>query len=116
MIFAILDRFTTKKSVEFISVAMLVSPLADCIEHVTLNLNVVVSDGGMVERAEDIVGYLIDRNIRVLPRVQYTAVYGLVGMDKWIWRGRPDLRYDVLQHSGCDSARAWIENVGEVVL
>lgn len=84
MVFAILDRLTTKNGVELVPLAMLVSPLSDCLEHVTLNLNVIVSDGGVVKRAEDIVDNLIDRNICVFPRVKDTAGRALVGMYKQI--------------------------------
>lgn len=49
---------------------MLVCPFLDGGVHVSLDLNAVVTEGRVVERAEDVVDYLIDWDARIFPSVQ----------------------------------------------
>lgn len=82
VVFAILDRFAAQYAVELIPVPMLVSPLSHCLEHITLNLNVIVSDGRVVKCAEDVIDDFVDRNICMFPCVQNTTGRGLVSVYK----------------------------------
>lgn len=69
MIFARLDRFATENVVDVKPVALLVSPLLHRLEHFALDLNAIVSDGGVVERAEDIVDDFVHGDVCMLPCV-----------------------------------------------
>lgn len=82
MVFAILDRCATENVVDIKPVTLLVSPLLHRLEHVTLNLNAIVSDRGVVKCAEDVVDYLVHGDICMFPCVQDTTDCGLVGAQK----------------------------------
>lgn len=67
VVLALLDGFRTENAIEFVTTGVLVSPGADSLEHVTLDLDVVVAQGGVVENAQDIVHDLIDGDVGVVP-------------------------------------------------
>lgn len=77
MVLAVLDRFATENGVELIPVTMLVSPLPHRLEHVTLNLNVIVSDRWVVERTKDVIDDFVHGNIWMFPCVKHAAGFGL---------------------------------------
>lgn len=55
---------------KLVAVTRLLRPLADRVEHVTVNLNGLVAQGWMVERSEDIVRDFVDRNTGILPCIK----------------------------------------------
>lgn len=79
VVFAVLDRFTPQKVIKLIPTLVLIGPLSHGLEHIALDLNVIVSDGGVMERAEDVVNNFIDRNTCVLPGIEDAAGYLSVG-------------------------------------
>lgn len=56
--------------VELVAAGVMVCPLLDGAEHVSVDLNVIVADGGVVECAKDVIENLIDGNARVLPSIK----------------------------------------------
>lgn len=74
MVLMILNRLGTKEVGKLVASRMFIRPLLHCPEHVTLDLNVLVAGGGMVECTKHIVGNLIDGNTGVLPGIENTPV------------------------------------------
>ena len=54
---------------------ILVYPEAHSLEHVLLDLNVIVTRSRVVEGAEDVVDDLVDGDAGVLPRIQDSPVH-----------------------------------------
>lgn len=52
---------------------MLVGPFFNGLEHIPLNFDTVVAEGGVVEYAEDVVDDLINGDTWIFPGVQNTA-------------------------------------------
>jgi hypothetical protein len=59
-----------KDVVQVVAIGLLVYPFSDRGEHVALDFDVLIADGGVVEDAEDIIHYFFYWNPRVLPRVE----------------------------------------------
>lgn len=51
---------------------MLISPLLDSIEHVALNLDIIIPGRRMMERTENIIHNFVYRNRCVLPGIENT--------------------------------------------
>lgn len=73
VVLAIANRFGREEVFKLVSARMLIGPLPDSVEHVTLDLNIIVTEGGVVECTEDIIDDLINRDASVLPCVQDAA-------------------------------------------
>lgn len=74
MVAASLDRSRTENVVELSAVRLFVNPFSHSIEHVAVKLAVFVTNGWVVESAEDISHNLVDGYSWVLPCVQNTTV------------------------------------------
>jgi hypothetical protein len=61
---------------------VLIGPLSDGVEHVTLDLSAVPAESRVVECLEQIVDNLVDRDARVLPSVQDAPCVMLVSTQK----------------------------------
>ena len=92
-----LDGLRAEDVVQLVALWVLIDPLLDCGEHVTLDLTVVVAKSWVVEGAENILDDFADWNTWVLPCEENT------------WNS-------VLQNSGRNSTSNWVEVVGEMVL
>lgn len=78
-------------------VGTLVCPLADRLEHVLLNLDSVIAGCRVVESTKDVIDDFIDRYSGILPSVKNT-------------------RDNILQNGSSNSARAGVQDIGEVIL
>lgn len=76
MVLMVLNSLGRKEVGKFVASRMFICPLLHCPEHVTLDLNVVVTGSGMVECTKHIVADLINRNTGVLPSIENTPVAG----------------------------------------
>ena len=52
---------------------VLVGPLADSVKHVSLDFDILVTKGGVVEGAKNVVNNFVNRNTGVLPGVENPA-------------------------------------------
>ena len=55
--------------VELVAMGGFLGPLANGLEHLALDLDTLVTRGGMVQGAEDVIDDFVDRNAGVLPGV-----------------------------------------------
>lgn len=67
VVLVVLDGLGVENVVNLVTARMLVGPGFYGLEHVTLDLDMVVAEGGMVEGVEDVIDNLIDRDSSVLP-------------------------------------------------
>lgn len=74
MVLMLLNRLGRKEVGKFVASRMFICPLLHRPEHVTLDLNVLVAGGRMVECTKHIVADLIDGNMGVLPGIENTPV------------------------------------------
>lgn len=65
--------------VEVAAVRVLVDPFLDGVEHVAVDLEVLVAHGGVVEDVEDVVDYFVDGDAGVFPGVEDAAGEGVSG-------------------------------------
>lgn len=72
VVFAIAYRLRREELVD--AVACLTDPGADSVEHIALDLNLLVPDSWMMESTENIVDHLVNRHSRILPGVEDTAI------------------------------------------
>lgn len=70
------DGLGGEQVVEVVAVGRLVGPLPDRVEHVLLDGDALVADGGVVEGAEDVVDDFVDGNVGIFPGVEDAAVEG----------------------------------------
>lgn len=58
---------------KFVAAGVLVSPLLDSLEHVTLDLDMIVPSSRVVESTQDIVDDFVDRYASVFPSIEDTT-------------------------------------------
>ena len=103
MVFSVLDGFGSQNVVQLVAAGVLVSPLANRTEHVAVDLDALISNGRVVESANDIIDDLIYGDTRVFPSIQNTT--GMYFDQSSIGRGKGwYLRHGILQDRGGDSA------------
>lgn len=76
MVLVVLDGLGGEKMGELVAARVLIGPLLDSGIHVTLNLDLVVSGSGVVERADHIVDDFVNWDRRVLPGVENSTSCG----------------------------------------
>lgn len=77
MVFAALDGLGPENVIQLVAAGVLVGPLADRTEHVAVDLDPLISNGWVVECANDIVDDLVYRDTRVFPGIQNTTTVHL---------------------------------------
>lgn len=60
--------------VDLVTARMLVRPLTHRIEHVTLNLNTLVSESWVVESMQDVTHNLVNGNAGIIPGIEDASV------------------------------------------
>jgi hypothetical protein len=65
--------FGGKNRVQVVAVGLLVDPVADCGEHVAVNFDAFVAEGGMVEDAYNVGHYFFHWDTWVLPGEEHTS-------------------------------------------
>lgn len=70
VVLAGLDGRGAEDGGEFMMAGVALCPLLDGVEHVALDLNVVVSDGWVVECAEDVVDDFVNGDAGVFPSIE----------------------------------------------
>ena len=70
----VLDRLGGENAVDLIPLRVLVCPRFDGLEHITLDINTVVSERWMVEGSKHIVDHFVNGHPRVLPCCLYLLV------------------------------------------
>jgi hypothetical protein len=68
-----LDGGGAEDVVQAVALGVLVDPFLDGVEHVAVDLEVLVACGGVVEDVEDVVDYLVDGDAGVFPGVEDAA-------------------------------------------
>lgn len=104
--------------VELVAVRCLLSPLADCVEHLALDLDTLIADGGVVEGAENVVDNFVNRDTRVLPGVDDAAeICVRKSSSEWVLPERwKDLRDNILKDRRGNPASTRVKDVCEVIL
>jgi hypothetical protein len=74
MVLMLLNRLGRKEVGKLMASRMFICPLLHRPEHVTLDLNVLVAGGRMVECPKHIIADLIDGNTGVLPGIENTPM------------------------------------------
>lgn len=74
LIFSILDGLAPEDVVEFMATGALIRPLPNSVEHDLLDLDALVTDGWVMESAEDVVDNFVDGDAGVFPGVEYTSI------------------------------------------
>lgn len=67
------DALGGEEGVDLVAPRVVVGPLADSVEHVFLDLDVLVTNGWVVKRAEDVVDDFVDGNTGIFPGVEDAA-------------------------------------------
>jgi molybdopterin biosynthesis enzyme len=67
------DALGRQEGVDLVAPRIVVGPLAHGVEHVFVDLDVLVTDGGVVEGAEDVVDDFVDGNAGIFPSVEDAA-------------------------------------------
>lgn len=75
VVLALLNGFRRENAIEFVTAGVFVSPGANGFEHIALDLDAVVAQGGVVESAQDIVHDLVDGDVGVVPSKQDATMY-----------------------------------------
>jgi hypothetical protein len=78
MIVASFDGCRTKDMVEVATVWLLVNPFSYGVEHVAMNLEVLIAESWMMKNTKDIIHHLVDRNSWVLPGIENSSGTELV--------------------------------------
>lgn len=73
MVVAILYGLGGEDGVQRVGIGLLFYPFADCVEHVAVDFEGIVAQGGVVKCAEDVVQYFVDGNTGVFPSVEDTT-------------------------------------------
>lgn len=73
VVLMVLDRVGGEKMSKLVAAGVFVGPLLDSLEHVTLNLDMIVPSSRVVESTEDVVNDFVDRNASVLPSIEDAA-------------------------------------------
>lgn len=76
MVLVVLNRLGRKEVGKLVASRMFICPLLHCPVHVTLDLNVLVAGGRMVECTKHIVADLVDGDTGVLPGIENAPVAG----------------------------------------
>lgn len=74
VVFALLDGLRRQEVVDVVAARMLIDPVLDCAEHVPLNLNMVVTQGRVVEGTQHVVDNFVNRHAGVFPCVKNPAL------------------------------------------
>ena len=72
VVLAGLDGFRAQ-GVDVVDILGFLGPPADGLEHLAMDLDVVVANGGVVEGAQDVIDDLVDGDAGILPRINNTA-------------------------------------------
>lgn len=70
VVLMVLDRVGGEKMSKLVAAGVLVGPLLDSLEHVTLDLDMIVPSSRVVESTEDVVNDFVDRNASVFPSIE----------------------------------------------
>jgi hypothetical protein len=73
MVLVVSDRLRREKMGKLVATRVLISPIFHGLEHISLDLDVVVASSRVVECAEDIVNDLVDGYTSVLPGIQNSS-------------------------------------------
>ena len=71
VVFPLLYGLGRQQARDLAAPRVLVIPLTHCVEHVTLDLDVLIAESRVVEGAEDVVYDLVGGDVGVLPREQH---------------------------------------------
>jgi len=117
VVVAILYGLGGEDGVQRVGVGLLFHPFPDCVEHVAVDFEGFVAQGGVVKCAEDVVQYFVDGNTRVFPSVEDTA--GRLSVISSCFgkavEAKENLRCHVLQDGSCNSSCNTVELVGEMI-
>lgn len=78
VVFALFNGLRRQNLVEFAAARMLIGPRLDGVEHIPLNLNMLVTKGGVVECPQHVVDNFFDGHTGVLPCVENATLITLV--------------------------------------
>lgn len=70
VIMAIFDRLGAQNMIELITIWLLVNPFLHCVEHVSVDLETLVSESWVMESSADITHHLINRDTGILPGIE----------------------------------------------
>lgn len=73
MVFSVLDGLGSQNVVQLVAAGILIGPLANRTEHVAVDLDALISNGRVVESANDIIDDLIYGDTRIFPSIQNTT-------------------------------------------
>lgn len=76
MVLAVLDRFRPQNMVQVATSRVFVNPLAHGIKHVPLNLDTLIADRWVVQRAQNVINNLVYGHSRMIPSIEHTAIRG----------------------------------------
>ena len=85
VILAVLDSIGAEETVQLVAVRGLVDPILHRLVHVSLHLDTIVADGGVVKGPDDVVDDFVYGNTGVLPCVEDAAMYGQQGSKLSSW-------------------------------
>lgn len=74
VVFTVLDGFGAQEVVQLMFAGEFVCPLAHRVEHVTLDLDALVANRGVMERPDNVIHHLVHGHIGVLPSIEDAAV------------------------------------------
>jgi hypothetical protein len=67
VVLVILDRVRGEKMGQFVAARVLICPLLHSLEHIALNLHMIIARRRVMEGTEDVINNLIDRDTSVFP-------------------------------------------------
>ena len=73
MILSVVDGLRAEDTIKVAATRVLVCPLPDGVEHLSLDLDTFIPNGWMMESSDDIIHNFVNRYARVLPCVQDTS-------------------------------------------
>lgn len=74
VVLPILDRFGAEDMVKVVTSWILINPFTDRVKHIPLNFDSLVTEGWVVESTKNIVNDFFDRNSRVFPSIENSAI------------------------------------------
>ena len=69
----VLDRLRGQNVIQVAGIGLLFNPFTDSGKHIAVDFDTFISQPRMVEDTKNIGHYLVDRNARVLPRIENTS-------------------------------------------
>lgn len=66
------NRSRTENAIQVMCIGLLLNPFPDGIEHISMDLEALISQSWVMENAKNIVHYLINRYSRVFPCIDHT--------------------------------------------